>query len=96
MYITYSEQCNRYTYIKKTTIADEELLESAKFDKKLKKPKAKKIQISVSEELMVLINNKDEMLITPEYGLFLDYTDKALESLKALTSGVEIYAIIGY
>lgn len=96
MYITYSEHCNRYTYIDKTTVLNEELLNSAKFDPRIKKPKAKKISIHVKSNLLVLINGKDEMLIKPASGLSLDYEDKGIESLKALTPDVEFYAVIGY
>ena len=57
---------------------------------------AKKLQIAVDKELLVKINNRDEVLIKPEYGLEIDYSDKDIISMEALTDGVHVYAIIGY
>lgn len=57
---------------------------------------AKKLQIIVDKDLLVKINDTDEVLIKPEYGLTIDYSDKNIISMEALTAGVHVYAVIGY
>lgn len=91
-----SEHSGRYTYIDKTTTLDEELLPKSLFDPKHTDPYAKKMSISVGSNCLVLINGLDEVLIKPNLGLMIDYSDRGIRSLVCKTAGVSFYAIIGY
>ena len=91
-------QCSHYTYVDKIVNKNEEFVKS-----KIKSLKptwtnhmAKKIQISVDKDCLVKINGEDEVLIKPQYGLTVEYTDADIETVVSLTDGVSVYAIIGY
>lgn len=96
-YIT--NQASHITYVKKdSTVKGEEILKShiEKLQPKWTCHNARKISISVKSECMVLINGVDEILITPEYGLQLEYSDIKIETLTTVTSGAGLYMLIGY
>ena len=91
-----SEHNGRYTYINKTTTANEELIVDSLFDRTFTSPYAKKMTISVSTECTVVINGLDEILIKPNLGLSIEYTDRGIRSMVCKTPNVAFYAIIGY
>ena len=52
--------------------------------------------ISVGAECTVVINGLDEILIKPNLGLSIEYTDRGIHSMVCKTPNVAFYAIIGY
>ena len=91
-----SEHNGRYTYINKTTTANEELIVDSLFDRTFTSPYAKKMTISVGAECTVVINGLDTILIKPNLGLSIEYTDRGIHSMVCKTPNVAFYAIIGY
>ena len=91
-----SEHNGRYTYINKTTVANEQLIVDSLFDRTFTSPYVKKMTISVGAECTVVINGLDEILIKPNLGLSIEYTDRGIHSMVCKTPNVAFYAIIGY
>lgn len=96
MYI--SNQASHVTYVKKTTVANEEILRNKikELQPTWTNHSARKITVSVKSECLVLINGVDEILITPEYGLSLDYSDIKIDTFTTITENVELYMVISY
>lgn len=96
MYI--SNQASHVTYVKKITVADEEILKS-----KIKElhptwthHNARKISIAVDKDCEIVLNGTDTILVSSDYGLVLSYEDIALLTLTTKTKGVNLYMIISY
>ena len=93
----FKDNFSNYTYISKTTLANEEILQ-----KKLKelKPKwtswcAKKVSINVDKDCIVKVNG-DELLIRADLGFNTEPWDKDIFSLVTVTPDVNLFAVIGY
>lgn len=96
MYIL--NQASHVTYVKKTTVENEEIVKNKikELHPEWTHHNARKITVSVKSECLVLINGVDEILITPEYGLSLEYSDIKIETFTTLTENVELYMVISY
>lgn len=86
----------RYTYINKTTIANEELIKPDLFAKGFTSPSVKKMSIDVDKDCLVVVNGVDEVLIKASLGLTFSYEDIKITSLVCKTEDVNFYAVIAY
>ena len=86
----------RYTYINKTTMADEELITPTLFADGFTNPCVKKMSVDVDKDCLVVINGVDQVLIKASLGLTFSYEDIKITSLICKTPDVNFYAVIAY
>lgn len=94
--MTISEMSGRYTYINKVTGNNEEMIKPDLFDPRFTHPFAKKMSIVVDNECEIIINGLDRILVKPDLGMNIEYEDKGIHSLVAVTPNVQFYSIIAY
>lgn len=86
----------RYSYINKTTTANQELITKDLFDPRYTNPRVKKMSINVDNDCFIVINNEDRLLVKSALGLNISYDDRTINSLVCETPGVAFYAILAY
>lgn len=55
-----------------------------------------KMSIMVNKDCNCIINNKDELKLTADYGFCKDIEDPNIKSFVIKEIGIKVYAIIGY
>ena len=77
-----------------STVANQELVTDSIFAGKGYTHKALlKVQLIVNTNCEIILNKKDTILVTPTYGLFIDYDDLNTTSLIIKTAGVNLYGV---
>lgn len=90
-----AKNITRLAYVEKITVANDDLFKVANFDDKFNNIRVKKIQMNVDKDCFLLINGC-RIKVMSSLGLSIDYDDFMIDSLVVETSGVSVYAILGY